>query len=160
MTEHPVAADVPPTAEHVPASPIPDPRPPAAGRRLLVASTVLAWAAVATFVAGVTLLAIPVSNRHVQSCGAPGLFLLRGTPDASLYDSSGNPIHGFDQKALQRAADHRCSNLVADRGAPAAALGAAFVLLSLAALVLVLLGRHRARRADLAEWAASLPPTT
>jgi hypothetical protein len=139
------------------APPEASPRPAAApastaGRRLIAASTVLAWLAVALFVAALAFLVIPVSNPGVQHCGTPGLFLLHGTQDAALTDPQGNPIHGLSQQQLQHAYDHRCSVRVAARGAWAAGLGAAFVVVGVVALAFALAGHRSARRGDLRAW--------
>ena len=119
----------PPEPEPVPSAPAAPVEPASkAGRGLIAASTVVAWLAVVLFLGALAFLALPVSNPPVQHCGAPGLFLLHGTQDAPLQDAQGNPVHGLGQKQLQHAFDHRCSVRVADRAAPAAVLGAAFVV--------------------------------
>lgn len=128
-----------------------DPKPRA--RSLTIAtSTVFAWLALALAVATLVILSIPVSNAPIQECGAPGLYLLRGTPDASLYDSAGQPKGGLDHDGLQRAFDNRCSRKVGREAWPAAVTGAGFIVLSLFALTLALLG-HRAERRSTSDQA-------
>src|SRR4051794_7176105 len=150
------AAPSPPPPEPEAAAPSVPPQPgepaPKAGRRLIAASTVLAWVAVVLFLGAVLYLAVPVTNPPVQRCGAPGLFLLHGTRDAPLEDAQGNAVHGLTQKQLQHAYDHRCSVRAADRATPAAALGAGFLVAAVLAFVLGLAGHRSARHADLHAW--------
>lgn len=94
------------------------------------------------------ILAVPVSNPPIQDCGVPGVFLLKGTPDASLYDSAGEPKGGLDREGLQKAYDNRCSRKVGRRAWPAAVTGAGFVLVSLLGLLLAFLGHRAERRSE------------
>ena len=114
---------------------------------MITVSTGLAWVAVALAVASLVILAIPVDNAPVQRCGPPGIFLVRGTPDASLYDSNGDAKGGLDSAGLQRAYDNRCTKQVGHRAFPAAITGTAFLLTGLLALLLAYLG-HRAERRE------------
>lgn len=112
----------------------------------------LAWIAVALAVASLVILAIPVHNRPIQDCGMPGVYLLRGTPNASLYDSTGEPKGGLDQDGLQRAYENRCSKQVGSRAWPAAVTGTGFFLLGLLAWLLAYLGRRKLASQALLRW--------
>lgn len=109
------------------------------------ASTVLAWLAVAAFVAGTVLLLVPVQNRHrghlLQDCGSPAAFLKDGRSSAVVDPSDPPPFVARRDVASVNA--HECSQLVAERAVPAAILVASTLVVGLVALVLSWIG-HRA----------------
>lgn len=158
--DHPVS-DPTPSATPSPSSSLPPfSEPPVVkadpesngSNRLIAISTVLAWLAVALAIASFVILAIPVSNRPIQDCGMPGMYLVRGTPNASLYDSSGAPKGGLDQAGLERAYENRCSKRVGSRAWPAAVTGSGFLLVGVLAWLLAYLGRRRLSDEMLLRW--------
>ena len=96
-------------------------------------------------VASLALFTIPVSSAGVQQCGAPGLFLLHGTPDAALYTPAGKPLHGWDLAQLKHAYAHRCSHQVARRAIPAGVLFIGSILVGLIAVTLAWTARRTLR---------------
>ncbi|HVX19054.1 MAG TPA: hypothetical protein VHA73_13570 [Acidimicrobiales bacterium] len=121
------------------------------------ASTALAWLAVASFVGGVVLFALPVANRYrgrtLQDCGVPAAYLWDGRSSATV--STSDPptfIRPADRNHIDAINAHQCSSLVAERAVPGSALLLGVVVLGLVAFVLAIIGH----RAD--ERAAMLAP--
>lgn len=150
-----------PISPQSPATPGDDPdtddAPPRWPRNAIGVSTVVAWIAVAAFVAGVVLFLIPVRNRYhghtLQDCGAPAAFLKDGRTSAIV--SSSSPPKFIAKTDVDEINAHQCSALVADRAVPGGILLVSTFGLGLIAVMLAWVG-HRAEYR--ARWHAAARP--
>lgn len=129
--------------------PVADVAPPRWPPNAIRASTVIAWVALAAFMAGVVLFLLPVRNRYhgrtLQDCGAPAAFLKDGRTSAIV--SSDSPPKFIPKADVHDINAHQCSDLVAGRAVPGAILLVSTFGLGLVAFVLAWVGRRAERRA-------------
>lgn len=154
-------ADAPPPAapEVEPWPPVMAPvDPPSVGLVGRIAVVLAGLSVLAYLVAGV-LLVLPVSVPEVQSCGAPGAYLLGGrvdvVPDGEDRILRDDEVVTLDPVVADAARARPCRERVADRAVPAAILLTAATVVGLVAFALELIVvRPRQRRAV----RAALPP--
>jgi hypothetical protein len=113
-------------------------------------STVLAWLAVACFVAGAVLMLLPVRNK-IQQCGTPAAFVATGRQTV-------HPGQGFSHAEATKINANLCSKLVADRAVPGAGLLTGTLVLGVVAFLLAAIG-HRSEWRDYAAATGHPLPT-
>jgi len=114
-------------------------------RRLIDASTFMAWASLALILAGVVFGAVPVRNPKVQDCGAPVVFVLTGRVDGFVDPT--HPPPGMTAKEAAAANARPCRKRVAPRVLHSGELLLAGLVVGLGGVAMLLIGRSARRRA-------------
>lgn len=133
--------------------------PVALGRsnRLIAASTVAAWICLALILAGFTVGSVPVRSPKVQDCGAPLAFVLGGRVDT--FVDPNNPPRGVTPKQAEAANERPCRKRVAPRAVRSGELLLAGLVVGLAGLTLLVIGRVGRRRTLLRAGAPAGAPS-
>lgn len=126
--------------------------------RFIDISTWLAWASLALILAGVAFGMVPVRNPKVQDCGTPFAFVLTGRVDAFVDPSQ--PPRGMTAKQAEAANARPCRKRVAPRMLHSAELLLGGLVVGLAGVALLLIGRSSRRRAVLRSWPAPAVPSS